>query len=74
MLRKVESMSAKKPKSARIESGSMGEIEVTAGRYWGAQTQRALTHFAIRDDLIPKEIIKVLAMTKKAAAIIASNS
>ena len=62
-------MSDKKPQSTRIESDSMGEIEVPADRYWGTQTQRALTHSAIRDDLVPKEIIKVLAMIKKAAAI-----
>jgi len=66
-------MSVKKLKSARIESGSMGEIEVTAGRYWGAQTQRALTHFAIGDDLIPNEVIKTLTMIKKAAVKIGSQ-
>ena len=73
MLREVESMSAKKPQSTRIESDSMGEIEVTADCYWGTQTQRALTHFNIGDDLIPKEIIKTLAMIEKAAAITNSD-
>ena len=73
MLREVESMSAKKPQSTRIESDSMGEIEVTADCYWGTQTQRALTHFNIVDDLIPKEIIKTLAMIEKAAAITNSD-
>lgn len=47
----------------------MGEIRVPADHYWGAQTQRALTHFSIGDDPIPKEVIKALAMIKKAAAI-----
>ena len=51
----------------------MGEIEVPADRYWGAEIQRALTHFAIGDDLIPKEIIKALAMIKKVAAITDSD-
>ena len=51
----------------------MGEIEVPADRYWGAEIQRSLTHFAIGDDLIPKEIIKALAMIKKAAAITDSD-
>jgi len=51
----------------------MGEIEVPADRYWGAEIQRALTHFSIGNDLIPKEIIKALAMIKKAAAITDSD-
>ena len=37
-------------RETRIESDSMGEIEVRADRYWGAQTQRSLHHFAIGDD------------------------
>ncbi|GAG18537.1 unnamed protein product [marine sediment metagenome] len=51
----------------------MGEIEVPADRCWGTQTQRALTHFNIGDDLLPKEIIKTLAMIEKAAAITNSD-
>ena len=47
----------------------MGEIEVPANRYWGAQTQRSLIHFAIGDDLIPQEVIRALALLKKAAAL-----
>ena len=35
----------------------MGEIEVPADRYWGAQTQRSLVHFAIGDDRMPKRVI-----------------
>lgn len=38
----------------RRESDSLGEIAVPANRYWGAQTQRALTYFAIGEDLMPK--------------------
>ena len=33
--------------STRTETDSMGPIEVPADRYWGAQTQRSLHHFAI---------------------------
>ena len=33
--------------NTRIESDSMGKIEVPADEYWGAQTQRSLEHFAI---------------------------
>ena len=53
----------------RIESDSMGTIEVPAKQYWGAQTQRSLEHFAIGHDLIPLEVIHALAIVKKAAAI-----
>jgi len=73
MLRKVESMSVNEPENTRIESDSMGEIEVPADRYWGTQTQRALTHFAIGDDLIPNEIIKTLAVIEKAPVKIGSQ-
>jgi fumarate hydratase class II len=53
----------------RIETDSMGQIEVPADRYWGAQTQRSLVHFSIGDDLMPLEIVYALGILKKAAAI-----
>ena len=53
----------------RQERDSLGEIEVPANRYWGAGTQRSLIHFAIGDDLMPPEVIKALALVKKAAAL-----
>jgi fumarate hydratase class II len=53
----------------RTETDSMGEIEVPANRYWGAQTQRSLTHFSIGKDLIPKEVIKAFGFLKKATAL-----
>ncbi len=53
----------------RIERDSLGEIEVPAGRYWGAGTQRSLLHFAIGGDLMPLEVIRALALVKKAAAL-----
>ncbi|MGA9845243.1 MAG: hypothetical protein WBP64_04855 [Nitrososphaeraceae archaeon] len=40
----------------RLESDSMGTIELPAEHYWGAQTQRSLIHFAIGDDRMPKAI------------------
>ncbi|MFA7101878.1 MAG: class II fumarate hydratase [Bacteroidales bacterium] len=52
----------------RIEVDSMGQINVPADKYWGAQTQRSYTNFKIGDILIPREIIKMLAIIKKAAA------
>ena len=54
----------------RIESDSMGEVEVAADRYWGAQTQRSLHHFDIGDDLIPEEVISAFGVLKKAAALV----
>jgi fumarate hydratase class II len=53
----------------RIESDSMGEVQVESNRYWGAQTERSLVHFSIGHDLIPIAVIHALALLKKAAAI-----
>jgi len=53
----------------RVESDSMGQIEVPRDRYWGAQTQRSLKYFNIGRDRIPEEVIHALAMIKKAAAV-----
>lgn len=53
---------------SRIESDSMGNIEVPEDCYWGAQTQRSLHHFAIGAERIPLEVIIALAHIKKAAA------
>ena len=52
----------------RTETDSMGQIEVPAEKYWGAQTQRSLIHFNIGDDLIPLEVIRGLVLVKKASA------
>ena len=48
----------------------MGEIEVPANVYWGAQTQRSLKHFNIGFDVMPREVIRALGILKKAAAIV----
>ena len=48
----------------------MGEIEVRADVYWGAQTQRSLVHFNIGFDVMPREVIRALGVLKKAAAIV----
>lgn len=53
----------------RVETDSMGKINVPADKYWGAQTQRSLEHFAAGEDRMPLAVIKALAMIKKAAAI-----
>ncbi|MBQ0776034.1 MAG: class II fumarate hydratase [Pseudomonas sp.] len=54
--------------STRSESDSMGNIEVPADRYWGAQTQRSLHHFAIGEERIPLAVVHALGLIKKAAA------
>jgi fumarate hydratase class II len=56
--------------TTRIETDSMGAIEVLADRYWGAQTQRSLHHFNIGDDRMPREMIRALGILKKAAALV----
>jgi len=53
----------------RKETDSHGVVEVPAGKLWGAQTQRALEHFSIGSDLMPREMIAAYAILKKAAAI-----
>ena len=55
--------------STRKESDSLGEVEVSADKLWGAQTQRSLEHFSIGADLMPREMITAYAILKKAAAI-----
>ncbi len=54
----------------RIEIDSLGEVEVFNDCLYGAQTARALEHFNIGNDLMPIELIKVLGIVKKAAAIV----
>jgi fumarate hydratase, class II len=54
----------------RTEFDSMGNVDVPADRYWGAQTQRSLIHFSIGDDHMPKEVYHAYGFVKKAAAIV----
>jgi fumarate hydratase, class II len=54
----------------RVETDSMGEIEVPGDRYYGAQTQRSLIHFDIGGDVMPREMIRALGVLKKAAALV----
>src|ERR1700680_3631610 len=54
----------------RIESDSMGQIEVPANVYWGAQTQRSLLHFNIGRDTMPPELIWAFGILKKACALV----
>jgi fumarate hydratase, class II len=54
----------------RMESDSMGQIEVPANVYWGAQTQRSLLHFDIGRDIMPPELIRAFGILKKACALV----
>ena len=60
-------MAAKKDKT-RIETDSIGGIEVSADVYWGAQTQRSLQNFKIGGERMPPPMIRALGIVKKAAA------
>ena len=53
----------------RIEKDTMGEVQVPAEAYWGAQTQRSVQNFKIGDQKMPREIIRGFAYLKKAAAL-----
>jgi fumarate hydratase class II len=63
-------MSTENSSQTRIETDSMGPIEVNQDCYWGAQTQRSLKYFAIGNDLMPEELIRAFGILKKAAAIV----
>lgn len=52
----------------RVESDTMGKIEVPQDRYWGAQTQRSLKYFAIGEDTMPPVLIRAFGVLKRAAA------
>ena len=56
--------------ATRVESDSLGNVAVPAGRLWGAQTQRSLVHFSIGNDHMPKELYHAYGYVKKAAAIV----
>jgi len=54
----------------RREHDSLGDVEVPADRYWGAQTQRSLEHFNIGNDRMPAEVYHAYGYVKKAAAVV----
>ena len=61
--------------ATRIESDSMGTIEVPSDKYYGAQSARSLVHFDIGDgawprDVMPRQVIHAMALLKKSAAIV----
>ena len=54
----------------RKETDSMGEIEVPANCYYGAQTARSLIHFDIGAETMPRELIRGMGILKKASALV----
>src|SRR5438067_13258463 len=69
----IHSMSQASPDKkikTRVETDSMGEIEVPADKYWGAQTERSLLHFNIGYDVMPREMIRAFGILKKACALV----
>lgn len=54
--------------TTRVEKDSMGEIEVEASRYWGAQTQRSFENFKIAGDRFPRVFIRAYGLVKQSAA------
>jgi len=55
----------------RIETDTMGEVQVEESRYWGAQTQRSLQNFPIGQERfkMPRSIIRAMGILKKGAAL-----
>ena len=52
----------------RVETDSMGPVDVPADRYWGAQTQRSLQNFKIGGERMPPALVRALGLQKQAAA------
>ena len=53
----------------RIEKDTLGDVQVPAHAYWGAQTQRSLQNFRIGNQRMPLEVVRAFAVLKKAAAL-----
>jgi fumarate hydratase class II len=64
----TEKASKTDQQNVRTETDSMGAIEVAQDRYWGAQTERSLLHFAIGNDRMPRAVVRAFGILKKAAA------
>ncbi len=55
-------------RKTRVESDTMGSVEVPADHYWGAQTERSLHHFAIGHETMPPALIRAFGILKLASA------
>ena len=68
---KVEKASRPAPANnsgIRVESDTMGDLEVDADRYYGCQTARSLINFDIGEDTMPRGVIRAFGILKQAAA------
>lgn len=54
--------------SFRVETDSMGEMQVPTNAYYGAQTARSKMNFAIGEETMPREVVRAFGVLKKAAA------
>ena len=54
----------------RTEKDSLGKMQVPADKYWGAQTERSRLNFPIGTEKMPEEVIRALAVLKRAAAAV----
>ena len=54
----------------RIETDTMGEMQVPVDKYYGCQTARSLVHFDIGGDRMPRELLRAMGILKKAAALV----
>ena len=66
---KLQSVADDQMPEMRVETDSMGEVDVPADKYWGAQTQRSLENFKIGTEKMPLPLIRALGVQKKAAAL-----
>ena len=66
---KTQSVTANDGTEIRVETDSMGEVDVPADKYWGAQTQRSFENFKIGTEKMPLPLIRALGVQKKAAAL-----
>ena len=57
-----------KGQGVRVETDSMGAVEVPADHYWGAQSARSLHHFPIGEDRMPPPLVHAFGILKEAAA------
>lgn len=67
-------MSVSHQSSYRVESDTMGSVQVPSDAYYGAQSARSLVNFNIGHETFPREFIRAFGILKKAAAIINAQS
>ena len=64
-----KTQAAAEEQKIRVETDTMGEVDVPADKYWGAQTQRSFENFKIGTERMPLPLVRALGVQKKAAAL-----